>query len=173
MHRCCFVFTKEFPSNNVIVDALKKSDCMYDWVSIGGRYSGLLKIKATRNDKKYRWEYGERNQRNNRLFRSKLIDMIEEFKNSSKEELYFSEEDVFNELGYHDGYIRVDGCLVSDISNKEELSCACFIDKHGNEYSYETWNNGEWKINDDFEGLLKETLKNSEDDYLCVVDLHF
>lgn len=187
MHYSCFVFTKEFPTNEILQTVLRPFNendyyenesekeilpFMWDWFSIGGRYSGLLKLEVRQNDEKYEWQYYAETPRNNRLFRSSLIDMIDNFKKDSKDGWMFSEEKVYNELGYRDGYIRVDGCLVSDILNKKGLSCYCFIDKYGNGYSRETWNGKKWETNDNFEDIFKNTMKDSEDCYLCVVDLH-
>lgn len=96
MHYCCFVFTEEFPTDDVLYNVLEPfneekfygneeenkeyPEFMWDWFKVGGRYSAELKLEVRKNDENYRWEFFENNPRNNRLFRSQLIDMIEKFK---------------------------------------------------------------------------------------------
>ena len=90
MHYCCFIFTKEFPTDEILQKVLKpfNSEGFYsnsnensvypmftwDYFRLGGRYSGMLKLEVKENDEKYKWEFYENNPRNNRLFRSQLID---------------------------------------------------------------------------------------------------
>lgn len=191
MHYCCFVFTKEFPTDEVLEKALKPfsenlfyeneeneqeqkeyPEFMWDYYKIGGRYSGRLKLKVEENNEKYQWKFYYNGGRNGKLFRSQLIEIINKFKNNHRDGWMFSEEDVYSEIGYNDGYIRVDACLVSDVLNKQEISCYCFLDNEGNAYSKEKWNGENFEKREDFEDVLKRTIKESEDYYLCVVDLH-
>lgn len=187
MHYCCFVFTKEFPTDKVLQEVLEPYNWehfysdeenraypmfTWDWFVVGGRYSGKLKLEIRKHDEKYRWEFYERNPRNNRLFRSKLIDVINECVKVSADGWRFNEENVWNELGFSDGYIRVDACPLADISNINELSCYCFVDKNGNAYSKERWNGNGFEEHKDFEEALRKTISESADCYLCVVDLH-
>lgn len=188
MHYCCFVFTKEFPTDDVLDKVLQPfnenkfyeneeenkeyPEFMWDWYKVGGRYSGRLKLEVREHDEKYRWKFYENIPRSNRLFRSQLIDTINKFKKNHKDGWMFNEEDIWNELGYSDGYIRVDACPVSDILEKENLSCYCFIDKDGNAHSMEHWNGKEYENHNDFDCVFEKALNNSKDCYLCVVDLH-
>ena len=187
MHYCCFVFTKEFPTDKVLQEVLEPYNWehfysddenrvypmfTWDWFVVGGRYSGKLKLEIRKHDEKYRWEFYERNPRNNRLFRSKLIDVINGYAKASADGRRFDEENVWNELGFSDGYIRVDACPLADISNINELSCCCFVDKNGNAYSKERWNGNSFEEHKDFEEELRKTISESADCYLCVVDLH-
>ena len=188
MHYCCFVFTKEFPTDDVLYKVLKPfnsekfyeneeenreyPEFMWDWYKVGSRYSGELKLEVRKNDEKYRWEFYENSPRNNRLFRSQLIDTIDKFRKTSRDGWMFSEENVFSELGYADGYIRVDACPVSDILNREELNCYCFVDKNGNAFSNEWWNGEKYEQREHFTVNFEKAMKDSQDCYLCVVDLH-
>lgn len=188
MHYCCFVFTKEFPTDEVLQEVLKpfNSEDVYsseeenrvypmftwDYFVVGGRYSGNLKLEIRKKDKKYRWEFYENNPRNNRLFRSQLIDTIDKFRKTSCDGWMFQEENMWNELGFSDGYIRVDACPLPDILNINELSCYCFVDKSGNAYSVERWTGNGFEKHGDYEEALKKTIAESGDCYLCVVDLH-
>lgn len=188
MHYCCFVFTKEFPTDDVLYEVLEPfsekefyekdeeereyPEFMWDYYKVGGRYSGKLKLKVCSGDEKYRWEFYENVPRNNRLFRSQLIDTIDKFRKTSRDGWMFKEEDVFNEIGYSEGYIRVDACHVSDILNRDELLCYCFVDKYGKAFSNEHWNGDSFEYRDNFCKNLEKTMHDSEDCYLCVVDLH-
>ena len=123
MHYCCFVFTKEFPTDEILQKVLKpfNSEGFYsnsnensvypmftwDYFRLGGRYSGMLKLEVKENDEKYKWEFYENNPRNNRLFRSQLIDTLDKFSKTSRDRWMFKEENVWNELGISDGYSRV------------------------------------------------------------------
>ena len=144
-HYSCFVFTKEFPDDDVLYRALmpfnrynndgetkEYPDFFWDWFKVGGRYSGMLKLEIRKNDEKYRWGFYSNVGRNGKLFRSTLIDTIDKFKQASRDGWMFNEEDVYGELGRWDGYIRVDACPVVDILNIKKISCYCFIDKNGN-----------------------------------------
>ena len=78
MHYCCLLITKEFPTEEVIHDALapfNEDDVLeqpeesriypaftWDWWQVGGIYSGQFKLKVNENDEKYRWEYYDHTQ---------------------------------------------------------------------------------------------------------------
>lgn len=187
MHYSCFVFTKEFPTDDILYKVLAPfneedfynneetriyPEFLWDWFKIGGRYSGLLKLSVRKNKDKYDWGFYFKGGRNGKLFRSQLIDTINKFKQNNPEDWMFREEDVYGELGYRDGYIRVDGCPVIDILNRKKLSCYCFVDKNGNAYSCEKWNGENYEKHKDFDEVLTKTIDDSLDCYLTVVDIH-
>ena len=187
MHYSCFVFTKEFPTDDVLYRALmpfneedfynndgetkEYPEFLWDWYSVGGRYSGMLKLKIDKKDKKYEWGFYAINPRCGRLFRSKILEEMFSMKKDCRGH-YFSEEDFFTELGTYEGYLRVDGCPVSDILNMEKLFCYCFLDKNGNAYSCRRWNGETYEKHEDFDEILKKTIEDSSDCYLTVVDIH-
>ena len=188
MHYLCFVFTKEFPTDDILYKVLAPfneedfynneektriyPEFLWDWFKVGGRYSGLLKLSVRKNKDKYDWGFYSNGGRNGKLFRSQLIDTINKFKQNNLEDWMFREEDVYGELGYRDGYIRVDGCPVIDILNRKKLSCYCFVDKNGNAYSCEKWNGENYEKHEDFDEVLTKTINDSLDCYLTVVDIH-
>lgn len=188
MHYSCFVFTKEFPTDDILYKVLAPfneedfydneektriyPEFLWDWFKVGGRYSGLLKLSVRKNKDKYDWGFYFKGGRNGKLFRSQLIDTINKFKQNNPEGWMFREEDVYGELGYRDGYIRVDGCPVIDILNRKKLSCYCFVDKNGNAYSCEKWNGENYEKHEDFDEVLTKTINDSLDCYLTVVDIH-
>lgn len=188
MHYSCFVFTKEFPTDDILYKVLAPfneedfydneektriyPEFLWDWFKVGGRYSGLLKLSVRKNKDKYDWGFYFKGGRNGKLFRSQLIDTINKFKQNNPEGWMFHEEDVYGELGYRDGYIRVDGCPVIDILNRKKLSCYCFVDKNGNAYSCEKWNGENYEKHEDFDEVLTKTINDSLDCYLTVVDIH-
>lgn len=188
MHYSCFIFTKEFPTDDVLYRALipfneedfynndgetkEYPEFLWDWFKVGGRYSGMLKLGMKKNDEKYRWGFYSNGGRNGKLFRSMLIDTINKFKQTSRDGWMFNEEDVYGELGRWDGYIRVDACPVTDILNIKKISCYCFIDKNGNAYSCERWNGETYEKHEDFDEVLAKTINDSLDCYLTVVDIH-
>lgn len=188
MHYSCFVFTKEFPTDDVIYKVLTPfneedfynkneetriyPEFLWDWFKVGGRYSGMLKLSVRKNKDRYNWGFYSNGGRNGKLFRSQLIDTINKFKQNNPDGWMFCEEDIYGELGYRDGYIRVDGCHVIDILNRKKLSCYCFVDKDGNAYSCERWNGEKYEKHEDFDEVLKNTIENSKDCYLTVVDIH-
>lgn len=187
MHYACLVFTKEFPTDDILYKALAPfneedfydkdeetrvlPEFLWDWFSVGGRYSGMVKLKIDEKDKKYEWGFYARTPRCGRLFRSKILEKMFSMKKDCRGH-YFNEEEFFAELGAYDGYIRVDGCPVADILDRDELSCYCFVDKDGNAYSRERWNGERFEKHEDFQEVLKNTIENSMDCYLTVVDLH-
>lgn len=188
MHYSCFVFTKEFPTDDILYKVLAPfneedfyekeektriyPEFLWDWFKVGGRYSGLLKLSVRKNKDKYDWGFYFKGGRNGKLFRSQLIDTINKFKQNNPEDWMFREEDVYGELGYREGYIRVDGCPVIDILNRKKLSCYCFVDKNGNAYSCEKWNGENYEKHEDFDEVLTKTINDSLDCYLTVVDIH-
>ena len=173
MHYCCVIFSKEFPSDAVISKMLspfyeddETRSCKYpaflwDWYGLGGRYNGLLKLSTKKNSDKYEWGYYIANPRAGRLFRSYLLEEM------------IVEEIFFPSLGFRDGFLYVDGAKISDTINVDDLiNCYCFIDINGNGYAREHWDGEHLTKNENFDELIKSTIKNSQDYYACIVDLH-
>ena len=184
MHYCCVIFSKEFPSNTVISKILspfceenETRPCEYpaflwDWYELGGRYNGKLKLSTKKNSDKYEWDYYvNNNHRAGRLFRSCLLEEL--ISNDVKHSFPGIEETFFPSLGFRDGFLYVDGAKISDIINVDELmECYCFIDVYGNGYAREHWDGEHFTKNENFDELIKSAIKNSQDYYACVVDLH-
>lgn len=186
MHYCCVIFSKEFPSDAVISKMLspfceddETRPCEYpaflwDWYGLGGRYNGLLKLSTKKNSDKYEWDYYIYRPRAGRLFRSYLLEEL--IANEIKHGFYsFAgiEETVFPSLGFRDGFLYVDGAKISDIINVDDLiNCYCFIDIDGNGYAREHWDGEHLTKNENFDELIKSAINNSQDYYVCIVDLH-
>lgn len=186
MHYCCVIFSKEFPSDTVISKMLipfceydETRSCEYpaflwDGYRLGGRYNGKLKLSTKKDSDKYEWDYCINNPRAGRLFRSYLLEEL--IVNNVKHKFYSfagREETFFPSLGFIDGFLYVDGAKISDIINIDELmECYCFIDVDGNGYAREHWDGEHFTKNGNFDELIKSAIKNSQDYYACVVDLH-
>lgn len=169
MHYKCLLITSEFPTKEVISDALapfreeiedNDKPFTWDWYQIGGRYNGSLKLKVNIEDKKYNWGRRDRDERNGRVFWSYLLTQMKGFANES---ILFSEEDYFSSMGTRDGYLYVDGALIADILNFNEMECYCCIDKFGGAFAV---------TDEDFDIKLKAVIEESSDCYATVIDLH-
>lgn len=190
MHYCCEIVTKEFPTNQVITEILLPFDWesqnaydeknqpafTYDWWQIGGRYSGKLKLRVDKEDEKYNWEYYATVPRAGRLFRSKLLETIDSLVNkNSVWEIEMArlshEEDLYNELGYRDGYIRVDGAPIKDLIDFEKdcTKCWCLVDVDGKAYA-----RVHYEDDPEFEQTVQNIFANGnrDDCYVVIVDLH-
>ena len=197
MHFCVAIITEEFPTDNVLEEKLApfsedafynqfedededeehiskaKEDypmLLWDWWQVGGRYSGYLKLKADYNDldTEYKWCFLEKTPRAGRLFRSGLLERLNQ--NS-----FYYEESAFGYLGISDGYIRVDGCKVKDAINFEEIVInhgVAFIGKDGQVFAREWWNGDDWIKDEQYEEKVKEAIKDVDDCYVCFVDCH-
>lgn len=183
MHYCCEIVTKEFPTDQVITNILLPFDWesrnaydeenqpvfTYDWWQIGGRYSGKLKLRVDKEDKKYDWEYYATVPRAGRLFRSKALETIDSW--SVKSFAIHTEEDLFNELGARDGYIRVDGAPIKDLIDFEKdcAECWCLVDVDGKAYA-----RVHYEEDPEFEQTVQNIFANGnrDDCYVVIVDLH-
>ena len=106
-----------------------------------------------------------------RLFRSSTLEHFQFL--SNKNNSFYFEEDYLPSMGYRDGFLYVDGCRIKDIQNLEELSCFHFIDKDGNGFTRSYYDGqGNFIDNPDFDEQFVNALKNSQDCYICVVDIH-
>lgn len=184
MHYCCLVITKEFPTDEVLERVLTpfSEDVFYRqpeesrvyptimwgrW-QIGGRYSGQFKLNVNRNDQKYQWGFYTKEPRNGRLFRSHRLNEIRKL---SKKTFVYREEDYFSNMGFNEGFLYIDGGLVSDIKNFNDVCCDCCIDKSGNAFSKEYWNGNDFIQNSNFDQQLAYVIADSRDCYACIIDI--
>lgn len=190
MHYPIYVFTKEFPTDEVIEKVLApynddadpdlytypgvRPDIRWDWFGIGGRYGGFLKIRCDKDyDEFYQWMslIGER--RAGRLFRSNLL---ENYSTAfGKRVTGYDEVYAFLYCGYRDGYIFADGAKISDLVNFDELTHMGYgyIDPANNEdSSREYFINGEFVKNERYDEQLAVAMERNKDGYLTVVDIH-
>lgn len=191
MHFCIYLFTKNLPTDEEIEEimtpyseyAAKESpdpDIQWDWYEIGGRYGGLLKLKTDSDDDKYKWHFYINEPKAGRLFRCRplenLLRMCKSFRSSMEYGFYSSdhiEGTMFDYFGIRDGYIRVDGCKISDLYNLEDVSCGgCgFIDAPFN-LQVSKYTHFFKDEKPDYEDLLKAAFERNRDHYLTILDLH-
>ena len=189
MHYCIAVITDKFPSDEVLEEKLApfSEDEFYtkyryakeipedvyppftwDWWQVGGRYHGLLKLKAEDEDEEYNWKFYAKEPRAGRLYRSKMLETnFNDWKNR--------EEDVYGYLGLYDSYIRVDGCKIKDVIDFEETILNHgfgFIGKDGQAFSREHWNGHNFIKDDQYEQKVKDAIKDIDDCYVCYIDIH-
>ena len=196
MHYCFVVITKEFPTDDVLSEALapfnedafyeKREDnpeeehpvFLWDYWQVGGRYGGKLKLKIDYDDEEYRWMFyakiGE--PRAGRLFRSKMCETLDSLQ-KQKERMFFTpiEDDYRGYLGSNDGYIRVDGCKVKDVIDFEETvvnNGYGFVGKDGEAFAKETWNGHDFIKDEHYEEKVREAIKDVQDCYVTYVDCH-
>lgn len=188
MHYCCYLITKQFPSDEVIEkvlrpfnddvvygDEIERPAFMWDWWQIGGRYCGKLKLKCDDEEKnEYRWMFYEREPRTGRLFRSYALEEIKKLNEHAKLHFSFSEEDYFPQMGSRDGFLYVDGGRIADMINMDEQAnkCYCIVDSDGNAYSRDYWNGEDFIRNDSFDEQARRIITESENCYIAVVDIH-
>lgn len=186
MHYCSIIITKEFPTDNVLEEILRPYNeddyysqderqapptFMWDWWQVGGRYTGQIKLTIDKDDEEYQWCYMAKEPRAGRLFRSSTLEHFQFL--SNKNNSFYFEEDYFPSMGYRDGFLYVDGGRVKDIQNLEELGCFNFIDKDGRAFTRSYYDGqGNFIDNADFDKQFMNALKNSQDCYICVVDIH-
>lgn len=196
MHYCCYLITKQFPSDEVIENVLRPfSDAvvygddpdneereikypafMWDWWRVGGRYCGKLKLKCDvgNDDSEYQWGVYTKESRTGRLFRSYTLEEIKKLNDDAKLRYSFSEEDYFPQMGSRDGFLYVDGGRIADMINMDEQAdeCYCIVDSDGNAYSREHWNGKDWIRNDSFDEQAKKIIAGSKNSYIVIVDIH-
>ena len=193
MHYCVFVYTKEFPSDNVIEKVLKpyrykdggyedgekRPLFTWDWWQVGGRYGGKFKLDITDSARKEKYKILEytRCRRSGTIFRSAYLEKttygILEVCEHSRDKL--DEEYAIQYCGMRDGYIYVDGAWANDIKNlmDEADNCWAVIDTDGAAIAREHWNGTEWKDDDQFaDKAMAIATKNKADTFVTVVDIH-
>lgn len=187
MHYCALLITKEFPTKETIERIMKpfseedfykdeasetreRPAFLWDWYQIGGRYNGRLKLKyGEENTAKYNWSFYAREPRNGRQFWSYLLTKMYDMGNRLFRP---AEEDFFPTMGSLDGFLRVDGALIADILNIDDIGCYIYIDKDGNAYAREVWDGNEWHEHPGFDEKLKQIIADSADCWATVIDIH-
>lgn len=194
MHYCCIVFTEEFPTNEVIdrllapynesdfFDDYEEADkqnkiypaFLWDYWDLGGRYAGSLKLSTIGNEEEYRWRLYDKDGRNNRLFRSWMLDKIKHYiKSDYLSFTLFFEDDFYTSMGYRDGFLYVDACKVKDLINVDEAShCYACVNYDGEAFVRSWWNGEKYIDNKDFDKQVKNLFKENMDKYVTVIDLH-
>ena len=196
MHFSCFLFTEKLPSDEDIDRILKpyndenfyskyeedeegKKDIppedypefMWDWWQVGGRYSGLLKLKVDRDaEDEYRWGFYTE-PRAGRLFRSSTL---EELLSHSERKWLYDEHYHMRHMGYNDGWLYVDGARIRDLINRDTLMyhCCCFVDPDGAAYARESWDGDTFVESKHFDEVLRKTIEKYPDHYITVIDIH-
>lgn len=190
MHYCVLVYTKEFPSNNVIEKALEpyrykgggyedgeqRPLFTWDWWQVGGRYCGKFKLDISDSEHKEKYrilEYTPR-RRSGTLFRSAYLEQTTygfcEFGRDKT-----PEDEALQYCGMRDGYIYVDGARANDIKNLTDVADNCWavIDTDGSAIASEHWDGASWKDDDQFvDKAMAIATKNKADTYVTVVDIH-
>ena len=192
MHYCCYLYTREFPTDDVIAAALKpfnseeyyssegeEVECpvfTWDYWLVGGRYGGKLLLDCS--SEKYEAGFLSRTKRAGRLFRSALLERaaygimdcsLEDCQNKIHEAY------AMNYCGAYEGELRVDGAWIPDMTNFDEISdwCFCAVDADGTAYAREIWNGEKYIDAEDFDTTLKKIAENNRRDcFLTVIDLH-
>ena len=184
MHYCMLLFTKELPSEKEIAEIMQpycEANLDYDdypifkwdWYQIGGRYSGCLKLSVEKDEEYYSFRYYSKEGRNKRLFYSSLLSDMKEFAEKGNVPSWgYREEDYFNSMGYHDGFLYVDGARVDDLLNFEEQNCFICIDADRNVIARETWNGDTFVKDEQFDKKLEEIKRNSKGMFVTVLDIH-
>ena len=184
MHYPVYIFTKEFPTDEIIEKALApykdraaygNPDISWDYYRIGGRYGGFLKIECKKDDDYYKWMCFTLENKAGRLFRSGFLEYCnKEFEKSipGYDEVY-----MFLYCGYRDGYIYADGARIADLINQEEVlgKGYSFIDTSNGEASsreYICAHHGTYVKNQEYSAELKAAMERNKDGYLTVMDLH-
>lgn len=193
MHFTCMLVTKEFPTDEVIENKLNKyaeepyyeamdnaEDVpvrplfMYDYYRVGGRAGGELKLKFDYKDNQteYRWMYFSKEPRAGRLFR---CGPLESMGKAAKQSGYFwHEEDYYPYMGSRDGYLYVDGAKIADLLEQDNLvdNSYVYVGWDGAEYAREEWTGETWEEDDQYEEKVKKAMENSQDCYVCMIDMH-
>ena len=190
MHYCVLVYTKEFPTDEVIEKALKpykyKEDgyedgeqrplFTWDWWQVGGRYGGKFKLDISdrEHEEKYKIFEFTRIRRSVTLFRNAYLEKttygMDEFNRAM-----LAEEYAIQYCGMRDGYIYVDGAWANDIKNlmDEAENCWAVIDADGTAVAREHWDGEHWENDDKFaDKAMAIAMKNKADTYVTVVDIH-
>lgn len=182
MHIKCYVYTKEFPTDDVLEEMLEpfaESDFYseertpvftWDWWEIGGRYSACLKLKAKEEDPIYHWEYENGDPRRaGRLFRSSFLEfaVVERFYLALTDETRYARY-----CGLRDGFLYCDGGKISDLIDFDKYcsECYCFIDSDGTGHCRELENGDD---SESFDREAQEAYERNRDGYVTVIDMHF
>lgn len=200
MHYCIYLFTKDLPTDEQINTIMApysdenhdkyspkqpmQPDIQWDYWVVGGRYSGLLKLGCRDDDDVYKWRFYIEEPRAGRLFRCQFLEELIEARRNNHGILSYGfyspssiEKDFLSYSGIRDGYIRVDGCKISDLANLEERLDGGygFIDDEFQKVSTRDWWNTDirnFEENSEYEKELKDAFERNKDNYLTIIDIH-
>ena len=194
MHYCCLLITKEIPTKediDKIMEPYKECDEMYekkekmsgeeiskaypftwDYYLIGGRYGGYIKYKFEGDDYKF-----YNHNLNHKKILSKLFDDLNKnyqdrlAKLLEKNEV--DEAEFVEYLGYRDKFIYCDGSYISKCDLPADLRGYVCIDSIRNKvYAREVWNGSEWIKDKDYDNKVAQTIQNSQEGFITVLDFH-
>ena len=184
MHYCLHLYTTQFPTNEVIEEALRpyNSELLsddqpqpiftYDWWQVGGRYGGEIRLNILGTEDKYKWEYVmlDWERRAGRLFRSQFLEKLPTYGPG----YYLTEENALGYMGFGDGFIYVDGAWLPDVINQTDLAGKCFyILADGEAMARSVWDGEHWIVNSNFDEDARELMQRmAKNHYLTVIDLH-
>lgn len=196
MHYCFLVFTKERPDEetlNIIMNPYNEDtfyerrekekipfpEFTWDYFVVGGRYNSQLKFDFKKHYKED--EHGmfyAKKTRNHKIFDSFILDKIKRNFSSPRFWEEFEECDYYASMGIDDGYIRVDGCKISELHDSQDKNLGYgFIGIDGSVYS-RTWYNGDadecFVKRPDYEDVLAKAWEKAteEDGWVTVLDIH-
>lgn len=191
MHYCLYLYTKEFPSDEVIDQLLKpyneesyyKDDeeepstprplFLWDFWQVGGRYGGKLRLSTkAEDDDRYDWEYCPRHLRAGKLYRCRLI---EKCARGILDPPHLLREEEALQYLHMDDSIRVDGGWLPHIVNRHEIADRCFIilTDDGTAIAREVWDGDNWIDTPDFDDRARLVMERCEaDHFLTVIDIH-
>lgn len=177
MHYCVHLFTKSLPTEKEIEEIMRPYNddnfeahpvFTWDYFRIGGRYSGAIKLKVCKEDGEYKWKFYAREPREGRLFYSAILNNIRKYFPHYERD----EEDYLSYMGFHDGFIYVDGARIKDIINFDDLSCYICIDAEKNVIARSSWDGEHWVEDSDFDEKYKAIKERSKDYFITVLDIH-
>lgn len=174
MHYCGYIITDKIPTKEEISSILEpynennhdNLEFSWDWYQIGGRYGGMLKIHFNPNENEDNWYCGEHHERNYKYFISNKLDELKE----KFSRLYWDELEIMLYMGLNDKVLYVDGAYYKDIYDFDITNCCFVIDNEKNLYSRESYKNGAFVTDCDFDEKVKKIML--EDKFITVIDMH-
>lgn len=187
MHYCVMLISKSIPSNEYIKNVMSKYTWKnikkdedgniigerpiftYDYYTIGGRYAGGIKLKVDESDKEYEWMYYAKEDRNNRLFISSILNDLKE---NIQPGWKYSEDKYLPYMGYDDGVLYVDGARAKDIVNINELKSYICIIPDGEAIARSSWNGTSWVDDEKYDEKFEQIIKDNMDGFITILDIH-
>jgi hypothetical protein len=195
MHICVYLYTSEFPSDEVIRKCMEpyneygsndddddapytRPPMTWDFYQIGGRYGGKLKLGVDKSTEgKYEFAFIARTRRAGRLYRCwPLEEMTRGCLDRRTGTQVFSEDSMLIYMGMRAGYILVDGAWLPDVLNREEIAdlCAAIIVDDQPAIVRKRWDGDNWITAEDFDDRAKAIMcQMAPDHYLTVIDCHW
>ena len=179
MHYCVLVFTKELPTDEKMITVMapfeegeyeERTDCPvfeWDWWQIGGRYGGLLKLKADDSFNYYANESREGRQFISAFLKT-YLNRFPVFKQA------YEGDEALRYMGMNEGFIYCDGAKVSGIMNIDEIKGYVAIDTDGKAIARSSWTREkeEWIENANYEEEVAEMKERNRDNFITIVDIH-